>query len=243
MNPKEFVEHYGIRSLVCCFSGGKDSLVATHYVMTELEDCNVDKYIVFVNTGVMLPIAEPFVKDICQQFGWNLTILHGHFFEKAERWGMPRMFHRWCCGECKIKPIREFVKTLKLQRGEVVGLRKQESKKREKIVREIFYKKISHSFGYAPIFTWSHRDVSNYIKEHKLPMPPNYKLGIKETCQCGVFTSRKQMLILKAQFPEFFQQFIEFEKKLRKGSVFFFQNKPVYAHDLAKQKTLTDMVK
>lgn len=28
VNPREFVKEYCIRSLVCCFSGGKDSLVA-----------------------------------------------------------------------------------------------------------------------------------------------------------------------------------------------------------------------
>ena len=73
-------------------------------------------------------------------------------------------------------------------------------------------------------------------------MPPHYALGIKETCQCGAFGSKKQMMILKAQFPELFQKFIDAEANFKtKGAAFYFQNKPVYARDLAKQKVLTDM--
>ena len=113
LNPKDFVKEYSIKSLAACFSGGKDSLVSTHFVMSELEgEDDIDKHVVFVDTGAMLPISEPFVRDVCQQYGWNLTVLNGGFFEKAKKFGMPRMRHRWCCYECKLKPIIEFVQTL-----------------------------------------------------------------------------------------------------------------------------------
>jgi len=47
------------------------------------------------------------------------------------------------------------------------------------------------------------------------------------------------MMILKAQFPELFQKFIDAEAGFKsQGAAFYFQNKPVYAKDLAKQKTL-----
>lgn len=241
MNPKEFVKEYCIKSLVCCFSGGKDSLVATHYVMSELENVDIDKYVVFVDTGVMLPITRPYVEEVCRQFGWNLKILHGNFFEKAEKFGMPTMRRRWCCWECKLKPIAEFTRTLKPQRVEVTGLRRDESIRRRKLP-EIFYVKKLCVWKYAPIINWTEKDVLNYIQKHNLPMPPHYRLGIRETCQCGAFSSKKQMMILKAQFPELFQKFIELERGFKShGAAFFFQGKPTYAKDLAKQKTLMDL--
>jgi 3'-phosphoadenosine 5'-phosphosulfate sulfotransferase (PAPS reductase)/FAD synthetase len=84
MNPQEFVKEYSIRSIACCFSGGKDSLVATHLMMTALGDrYDIDKHVVYADTGCMLPITEPFVVDICKRFGWPLTIVRGYFFEKA----------------------------------------------------------------------------------------------------------------------------------------------------------------
>jgi len=65
MKPREFVEEYCIKSLVACFSGGKDSLVMTHYLHSEL--------------------ADTFVEETSRDYGWNLTVVEGHFFEKAEK--------------------------------------------------------------------------------------------------------------------------------------------------------------
>jgi len=51
LNPREFVEEYGIRSLVCCFSGGKDSLVMTHYTLSQVQDMeDLDIYVLHVDT-------------------------------------------------------------------------------------------------------------------------------------------------------------------------------------------------
>jgi phosphoadenosine phosphosulfate reductase len=207
--------------------------------MNELGDLyDVEKHVVYADTGCMLPVTEPFVIDVCSQFGWRLTIVRGHFFEKAEKNGMPRMKHRWCCKACKVNPMHDFIKTLRPQRAEVLGLRRDESLARSKLP-QILYKRKVPSWGYAPIIAWTEKEVLSYIKKNNLPMPPNYRIGLKETCMCGVFSSPKQMLILKAQFPELFQKFVDLEKGFRKhGAAFYFQNKPVYAKDLAKQHTL-----
>jgi phosphoadenosine phosphosulfate reductase len=239
LSPKEFVKEYSIKSLVCSFSGGKDSLVATHFVMSELQDVDIDKYVIYADTGVMLPTTTPYVEKVCKEYGWNLTIVYGNFWNYIENgYPMPSMFRRWCCGLCKLEPIQEFVKTLKPQRAEVTGLRRDESIRRRKL-KELFYLRKSLVWKYAPILEWTEKDVARYIREHDLPMPPHYKLGIKETCQCGAFGSKKQMMILKAQFPELFQKFIDAEANFKThGAAFFFNNQPVYARDLAKQKTL-----
>lgn len=241
MKPKEFVEEYSIRSLVSCFSGGKDSLVMTHYLHSELVDTDVEIYVVYADTGVMLPIATSFVQEVSEKFGWNLTIVEGNFFEKAEEIGMPRMKHRWCCWECKIKPISAFTKPLKPQRAEAVGIRQDESIRRRKIKNQVYYLKRGWVWKYAPLLFWTEKDVLRYIKEHSLPMPPHYKLGLKETCMCGVYSNPKQMLILKAQFPELFNKIVELEANFRKGgAAFYFRNKPQYAKDFLKQKTLEE---
>jgi phosphoadenosine phosphosulfate reductase len=241
--PKEFVKQYGIQSLVCCFSGGKDSLVSTHYVLSELYDLVIEKYVVFVDTTVMCPVAIDFVKEVSEKYNWNLKILSPKttFWEYAKKYGMPSMHRRWCCYILKLQPIFDFIRPLKPQRAEITGLRRDESIRRQKMgLRQVKYdrRRNLNAWQFHPILEWSEKDVFAYIKEHDLPMPPHYKLGIKETCQCGVFSHKKQLLILKAQFPEMFSKFIELERNLHQGSAAFYDHKPIFAKDLAKQKTL-----
>ena len=243
MKPKEFIKEYCIKSLVCCFSGGKDSLVMTHYLHSELEGMNVKIHVVFADTGIMLPIAKEFAEDVAREFGWNLTIVEGNFFDKVQKNGMPRMKHRWCCWECKIRPISEFTKTLPPQRCEAVGLRRDESFKRSKLKNQIYYLKKGWVWKYAPILDWTEQDVFHYIHEHDLPMPPHYRLGLRETCMCGVYSNKQQMLILRANFPELWQKILDAEAKFKKkGAAFYFQNKPVYAKDLDKQTILKEKI-
>lgn len=154
LNPEQFIREYGIKSVACFFSGGKDSLAATHFIMSTLKDYNIQKRVVHVDTGCMLPITTPFIQGVCETFGWPLTILYGNFFQKAEKFGMPRMRHRWCCFHCKLKPIIEYMKDLPFQRAEITGLRRDESARRAHLP-QIIRKKGSSSWGYAPILFWT----------------------------------------------------------------------------------------
>lgn len=246
MNPREFVEEYAIRSLVCCFSGGKDSLVATHYTLTELDGFkshDVQKHVVIVDTTVMCPGTIDFVQEVSDHYGWNLTVLK----PKVDFWTlvdegmpMPSMHRRWCCFKLKLEPIKDFVRDLNPQRAEVTGLRKDESWRRRKLL-EVFYLRKSWVWKYAPIINWTEKEVLRYMRKHDLPMPPHYRLGIKETCLCGAFSNKKQMMIVRAQFPEFFQKFVDLEAGFKsRGAAFFFENKPQYAKDFLKQKTLDE---
>lgn len=236
---KTFVKEYSIKSVACCFSGGKDSLVTTHLMMKELENRqDIEKWVVFADTGVMLPIAIDFVKEVCSGFGWNLKIVEGHFFEKAIKSGMPSLRRRWCCYDCKVAPMQEFIKTLKPQRAEVTGLRRDESIRRSKL-NQVYYKRKVLSWAYAPIIGWTEKQVINYLSKNGLPFPPHYRLGLRETCMCGVYSNRKQMEILKAKFPDLWQKFLNLEKQFRtKGACFYFNNKPVRASEINQQSML-----
>jgi len=244
VNPREFVESYIIRSLVCCFSGGRDSLVATHYTLTQLEDLPIERWVVTVDTTVMIPTVLEYVERVAEECGWPLKILRPEttFWELAERWGFPTIKRRWCCYYLKLKPIIKFVRTLKRPRAEVLGLRREESPKRRKLP-QIMFKTRSKSWGYCPIIDWTKSEVTSYIKKHNLPDPPHYRLGLSETCLCGVYTTKRELLTIKAQYPQLFNQFIELETRFRSGgSAFYLHGKPLHAKDLAKQKTLKEMI-
>ena len=245
--PAEFVRQYCIKSLVCCFSGGKDSLATTHYVMNALEEVDIDKHVLFVDTTVMIPIAEPYVRDTCTRFGWHLTVVRPEvdFFTQARTKGMPHVHRRWCCYALKLKPIFDFVRQLQPQRGEVTGLREDESLRRQALGLTYVWhdtRRGMNAWHYKPILKWTEKDVLAYIKKHDLPMPPQYRLGLKETCMCGAFSSPRQIMILKALYPDLFKKFVELEGAFKHDWACFWDKRPVYARELAKQKTIVEAV-
>jgi len=240
MNPKEFVEKYTVKNVVCCFSGGKDSLVATHLTHRVLEGWGGKIFTVTVDTTVMIPLAIPFVEKVAKEYGWNLHILKPQksFWEQAERKGSPTMFRRWCCYGLKLKPIFDFVKKLNTPRATITGLRTQESVRRRNY-KQVYFHKEAWCFSYSPIIDWDDQKVNTYIKQNNRPLPEWYRLGLKETCMCGAFASEKELSIVKALYPKFFQQFVELEKMFRKGgAVFYFKDRPYYAKEFLKQQTL-----
>lgn len=235
LEPQDFVEKYKIKQLVCCFSGGKDSLAATHYVLSHLKDDKLKKYVVWVDTTIMIPPVRKFVRKVVKENGWPLIELkpENDFEEYALRFGMPTMFRRWCCYYLKLRPIFQFIKKLDGGLvGEVVGIRRDESRSRSEYP-QVQYRKESRSWVYCPILFWKEEEVLNYIKANNLPLPSWYKWGIRETCQCGAFASVSSLTKVCKRYPDFFKRFIELEKKFRNGgSAFFLEGRPYYAWEI-----------
>ena len=241
MEPREFIKEYGIKSVVCCFSGGRDSLVATHFTFSQVEGLDVDSYVIWVDTGAAVPGVEEYVTGTAERLGWSLRILKPDvpFFERAKKWGAPTMRRRWCCYWQKLKPIMDFTKGLRPQRAEVTGLRREESRKRADLP-ELFYSRRTSTWKYAPIIAWTRTDVNHYVREYKLPLNPVAEIfGHSVECMCGVYASAKELRILRGRFPDFFKNFVELEESFeRGGSVFWIRGRQFRAKDLLKQQTL-----
>jgi len=247
LSPKEFVKHFVIKSLVYCLSGGKDSLVATHYCESELagfDEWGIDKHFICVDTTVMIPDNIPWLRKVVKDlFDAELTILKPKltFWEFVDKWGAPRMRGRWCCYHLKLEPIIRFMKQLKAQRAEITGLRREESVRRRHLRKHVIFKKQAFAWGYAPILDWTDKQVKAYIRKHNIPINPIYKTPIKETCVCGVFSTPRRIEALRALYPDLFAKFLEAEKRFRKkGAMFYFHYQPHYARDFLKQKLLSD---
>jgi len=240
MDPKSFVVEYSIKSLVCCFSGGKDSLVATHCMLSQVERVeDLDRYVVFVDTGASLPGVIDYVREVADLYDWPLRILSPEepFFQQVKYKGAPSIRRRWCCYSLKLKPIIDFVKSLRPQRAEVVGLRREESKARSKL-SQIIFKKRTWSWGYAPIIDWTKSQVAAYICQYKLKISPLYQvLKHSGECLCGAYASLKQLRIIRDRYPEWFYQFVEAERDFKNdGSFFWLHGKRIYARDLWQQR-------
>jgi len=184
------------------------------------------------------------VKSVASRLGWNLVIVKPEedFFTLARRWGTPHPAgRRWCCNHLKLKPMRNFVKKLRPQRAEVLGIRREESLKRSKFV-PVYYRRKVPSWIYCPILDWTSKQVDDYIKKNNLPVSPIYSLlGFSGECICGAYTTKRQLKIIRARFPAFFERFVELEKTFHSGkSAFWESGKPLRAKDLLKQKVLDE---
>lgn len=245
MRPRDFVVKYRIKYAFPCFSGGKDSLVATHYFIEDTRGLDLEIKVLHVDTTVMLPGVEEYVRRVAKSLGWDLVVLRPEtsFENMVLKYGFPKKTRRWCCYHLKLKPVIQYVKRFKGSKAEVLGLRRNESPRRANLP-QIIFKRDALAWGYCPIIDWSDEQVEKYIEEHGLPYPPWYRIGVKETCCCGVFMSEKELMVLRARFPDFFRRFVELESKMKsKGSAFFVANRRIYARDILRQKTLEEVVR
>jgi len=216
-------------------------LVATHYWMENIKSLRVESVVVHVDTTVSLPGVQDYVREVCESQGWDLRILRPKedFFSLALVKGMPTIKRRWCCYYLKLKPLYDYIKTVRQPRAFITGLRREESPRRASLSEWIWHKR-GKCFNYAPIISWTGAQVEAYIRKHNLPVNPIYKL-IKSSgeCLCGVYASKKELRIVRGNFPDFFWQFVEIERRFkREGAAFFFHGRPCRAFDFWVQKTL-----
>jgi hypothetical protein len=62
---------------------------------------------------------------------------------------------------------------------------------------------------------------------------PGYRLGVKETCACGVFMTEGELEAVALRFPELFRRFLELEEKFRSGGkCFFLRGRPTSAREV-----------
>ncbi len=62
------VGHYNPVAIYVGFSGGRDSLAVTHWVMSNYPQARV----FHINTGIGIELTRQYVRDMCEKYGWPL---------------------------------------------------------------------------------------------------------------------------------------------------------------------------
>ncbi|MCW3132542.1 MAG: phosphoadenosine phosphosulfate reductase family protein [Candidatus Methanospirare jalkutatii] len=242
MELKEIVEKYRIKTVLSCFSGGKDSLVATHYAYEHIP-ANVQFEVLHVNTTVALPGVQEYVKKVCDEFGWRLVILRPFedFFTLAERRGMPSRRRRWCCYKLKVEPLIRYTMRKPMPRMQITGLRAYESHRRKNKalrgeIKELMWRNIGMHYIFSPIFWWKDHQIHEYIKEHGLPVSPIYnEFGFSGECICSLYTKVEDLIKISVKYPDFMRKFSALEDTFRnRGSAFYDyrRKRRIYARSL-----------
>lgn len=201
------------------FSGGHDSLCATHYAISH----GLANEVVHVNTGIGVEQTRVFVRDTCAAHGWPLNELHPSvgYEEIVLTWGFPGPAgHALCYQRLKERPLAAFARERKPKRGHplvyVTGIRSQESVRRMRHVEEFQPAPKQGWSWHAPIFNWSKADCNAYIDEHGLRRNEVVDvLHMSGECLCGAFARPGERDELRQWYPDTFARIVALEEKVR----------------------------
>lgn len=167
------VGNNGKRTLEVSYSGGKDSDV----ILELAKMSGVNFRAIYKNTS----IDPPGTIKHCMDMGVDIVRPKQTFFQLIEKKGFPNRHARFCC---------QLLKEYKILDYAVQGIRRSESKAREKRYKEPMvcrlYGKGEHCNVILPILEWTDSDVTEFIKIRHIKCAPVYYSG-------GMFNVKKRL--------------------------------------------------
>ena len=219
--------------LLINFSGGKDSTI-----LLDLVQNVTDNFICcYMSTEIELPKNIDYVREACEKRGCQLLVStpsehKGDFFSRLAKFKIfPTFSAPWCTRDLKIRPQRKMLNRLygKKTFFKLTGVRRAESSRRTKIYKS--YKLegfIQNEYQYGgrdqlihPILYWSDENIIEYLRREKIRVKTNplyEKFGVSGCAWCYFYQSCIYEKIL-AEYPNLYDHFIEWEKKLNTPSV------------------------
>lgn len=190
------------------FSGGRDSLAITHWMMTNVPGCEV----FHCNTGIGIERTRQFVRDTCKVMGWPLHEIRAKedcgmdYDAIVEKHGFPGPDSHSMMYSClKERPIRKLVQRAQTKRGDRVmlatGIRHDESARRMRYAGSEV-NRVGSQLWVSPIYWWSPTERDAYIKAHNLPINPvSAMLGMSGECLCGAYAHKGEKSLVRIVCP------------------------------------------
>jgi 3'-phosphoadenosine 5'-phosphosulfate sulfotransferase (PAPS reductase)/FAD synthetase len=203
------------------FSGGRDSMACTHWMMTNVPGCEP----FHCNTGIGIEATRQFVRDTCKSFGWPLHEIRakedcGQDYDAIVRkHGFPGPdSHSMMYARLKERPIRELVRRAQTKRGDRVllatGIRHDESTRRMRYAGQEVTRAGSQVWT-SPIYWWSAAERDTYIAKHRLPINPvSAMLGMSGECLCGAYAHRGEKALISLVDPATAARLTELEAEV-----------------------------
>jgi phosphoadenosine phosphosulfate reductase len=205
-----FIRHtmaeHGNKTTLISFSGGKDSTVVSHLVMSGLGRSDVLH--VFADTTIEFSDTYQYIKDFQQQHPLTPLIKRESkldFFQTAEIIGPPSRILRWCCTTHKTNPLAKLIDSMSPDQGVLTfdGVRKSESSRRSNYPRVSGKHKIAREILARPILEWNDLEVWLYLLFHELPFNQAYKKGFRRVgCLYCPFNSEWSQAMIGARYPQ-----------------------------------------
>lgn len=218
---------HNAKYVIALFSGGHDSLVATHVASQHLQF----SFACHLNTGIGIEQTRDFVRATCE--GWQVELREyeaanyirqdgkpapQRFEEFILAYGFPgpaqhsRMYQR-----LKERPLRQMIRELDRDKSDrvilVTGVREQESVRRMAHVEPIQVWE-GTKIWVAPIWHFSACDVNHYIRDNGLNRNPVVDLlHSSGECLCGAYAHKGEKEEIREWFPEMAAYLDELERQ------------------------------
>lgn len=211
-SPREIVDRaiadHNPVAIRCGFSGGRDSLAVSHWMMENVPGCEL----FHCNTGIGVERTREYVRDTCADRHWPL-----HEIRAKEDCGMDYDAivlkhgfpgpdsHSMMYSSLKERAIRVLVKAAKTTaRSRVLiasGARHEESVRRMRYAGQQVTR-VGAAVWASPIYWWSGTVRDAYNKANNLPINPvSAMLGMSGECLCGAYAHRGEKSLIRLVCP------------------------------------------
>jgi len=188
---------------------------------------------IYIDTTQALPECNEYVKDLCNDWGVNLTIVKrrdADFWSLVKRWGFPHVRFRWCMREVKTVPLKLFNEHSGGDFLHLTGTNIGKSSVRGRVYgirgNHYFNRNIG-AYVFHPILSWDEQMANEYIEKHDILVNPCYSTyGQGGNCYyCPFVKSKEYYLKLSKIHPELFSNIVAAEKGMRnKGAAIYLGN-------------------
>jgi 3'-phosphoadenosine 5'-phosphosulfate sulfotransferase (PAPS reductase)/FAD synthetase len=200
----EAIAEHGLETLLGLFSGGHDSLIATHLVSQYRQF----KAAAHIPTTIGIPATRQFVHETCEAHGWPLEEESGPrtYRSLVMQYGFPGPGgHLYMYSWLKQRAVRKLVRAHKVGHrgrvGLVTGVRRAESVRRMGHVEPIY--RDGAQVWIAPLIDFSDDDKNAYIGLYQLRRNPVVaNLCMSGECLCGAFAHEGELAEIAVFYPE-----------------------------------------
>lgn len=213
------------RKAFVLFSGGKDSLATLVYLKDIAKNVKSKLTAIYVDTTAGLPENTKYVRKVCRYLEISLKVVRPKvdYFTLVKDWGIPSFGYRWCCRELKIKPIKEYLDTIKEPKVLFDGIRAVESNIRKQYI-PIWYHPSFKCLSVSPIFYWSDSQVISFINNNGIPRTLLHSLGTSTECWCGAYKTETDFKKLYDLNRDMFYKLVEVEEENKNRYTFIYKN-------------------
>lgn len=203
-------------SMFVSFSGGKDSTVVSDLVMRALPDKQILH--LYGDTTLEFPETMLYVDRFRKSHAKVPVITAKNrtkdFYELCEQIGPPSRVMRPCCTIFKTGAIQRKISALFKNQTRILtfyGIRRNESKSRNKYDRESDGAKILKQHTVSPIIDWIDYDVWLYLLSTGIDFNTAYRLGYTRVgCWCCPNNSSWSEFLSKIYMPEQYGKWHDF---------------------------------
>jgi len=200
------------------FSGGRASLVATHYATQDASR----PVVVYLDTGTGLQENREFVRKCADTYDWHLWELRTpeNYADLVQQYGFPGpSVHSWFYAYLKERQLGKLATVTGERPHFYTGVYARESDNRMGTVERVH--EADRWTWHAPLHDWTRQEIIDYHDSNDLLQNDVWdRLHMSGDCLCGAYGTRNELLDIEAHYPDAYQYIQSIESDMDRSDRF-----------------------